>query len=250
MDSEVPKNIMRKTLFVLLLVVSAFVLASCEKDKGVDITIPPSEEEETLPEGLYGDLLAIWNLHDNAGWENAMDQFVDANHLSLVNDSVRGRYDILTYGYVSFRSICMLRTYSYSDTLYHLMYWIFSPNLGWLQEMTVRYEQDIYNRHSQDYFCTFKWYNEENGIVNGDDCPDHETFVSLANEHAGDKWYYVLSCARYITFYPFADQDMLRLHVGGTQYYLQNFLGVQNRTDITHHLDFEFETHRDPYLWQ
>lgn len=222
---------------------AATLAAACAKEEVFPIT-----------DSLYESLAYLWDQSASPDWQDKVDNYATRMGYTKQSDTLSGGSKIVSYLRQTDTAIYLLRTFNTGDTLLSLHCSLFSPRQRWMQNQTVRYEQEMYSRHLDGYAGgSFYWYIGP-GSVDGGDVRSHSLFVERAAEHAGDVWEWVEARTRYGLHPPYLAEDRLNLHTDGTQRLLRK-LGLDSiPSGITHHLDIQFNMYdttgwSDPFIY-
>ena len=172
-----------------------------------------------------------------------MDKYLSHNGYTLFRDTAYGTNRTVSYLCQTDTAIYLLNVWFRNDSLFSLKCSLYSPRQQWMQNQLARYEQEMYNRHPDDYIGgSFYWFLRPDilNTVDGGDVRTHNLFVQRTVEHANDVWEWVEARTRYGLHPPYLGEDQLQLHTDGTQYELRQ-MGLDNiPAGITHHLDVQF----------
>lgn len=191
---------------------------------------------------LYNSLLPIWEQRESPNWQNTVEKYASRYGYTVIKDTVNGGNRTVTYLCQTDTSIYLLKTWAIDNTLWTLDCYLFAPNERWLKDQMVIFENEMYNRHPEDYTGgSFYWYTAP-GYVDGGDVRSHDLFVQRAKEHTNDVWEWVEARTRYGLRPPYLGEDQLRLLSDGTRYTL-NQLGLDAEHQIHQTLHIGFHTY-------
>ena len=226
---------MKKLLSRLMVAVSlcaVLMTASCTKEN----VIPVSSS-------LYNGLVYLWEQRESSSWNNTLERYVSYYGYTLFRDTTYGTGRTILYLCQTDTAIYLLNVWFRNDSLLSLKCSLYSPRQHWMQNQMARCEQEMYNRHPDDYIGgSFYWFLRPDilNAVDGGDVRTHDLFVQRTVEHACDVWEWVEARTRYGLHPPYLGEDQLQLHTDGTQYELRQ-LGLDNiPVGITHHFDVQF----------
>lgn len=220
-----------------------FAVAFC----AVMLSVSCAKEEvfpaTTKTTSLYSSLLPLWEMRESPQWHAEVDQYVRNYNYTLTNDTLVNGYRKVTYQRQNDTGIYVLQTFCLNDTLWSLHCSLFSWHQQWMQDQMVRFEQEMYSRHPDNYVGgSFYWYLRPDilNAVDGGDVRTHDLFVQRAREHANDVWEWVEARTRYGFHPPYLGEDRLQLHTDGTQRVLSQLWLDSIPVGITHHLHVQF----------
>ena len=221
---------------------SRFMLAAtfCAVMLSVSCT---KEDVSPLTTNLYNSLLPLWQQRESPSFHKDMDKYLSHNGYTLFRDTAYGTNRTVSYLCQTDTAIYLLNVWFRNDSLVSLKCSLYSPRQQWMQNQMARFEQEMYNRHPDDYIGgSFYWFLRPDilNTVDGGDVRTHNLFVQRTVEHANDVWEWVEARTRYGIHPPYLGEDQLQLHTDGTQYELRQ-MGLDNiPAGITHHLDVQF----------
>ena len=198
---------MKKLLSRLMVAVSfcaVMLSVSCNK-----------EDISPVTTNLYNSMVPLWQQRESPNLHNVIDNYVARYGYKLLRDTVYGTGRAISYLCQTNTAIYLLNVWFRNDSLLSLKCSLYSPRQHWMQEQIKRFEQEMYNRHPNDYIGgSFYWYLRPG------------------------EW--VEARTRYGLRPPYLGEDQLQLHTDGTRHEL-NQLGLDNiPAGITHHLDVQF----------
>lgn len=201
------------------------------------------EDISPVTTNLYNSMVPIWQQRESPSLHKAIENYVARYGYTLFRDTVYGTSRAVSYLCQTDTAIYLLNVWYRNDSLWSLKCTLFSPRTQWMQEQITMFEQEMYNRHPNDYIGgSFYWYLRPDilNTVDGGDVRTHDLFVQRTVEHASDVWEWVEARTRYGLRPPYLGEDQLQLHTDGTRHEL-NQLGLDNiPAGITHHLDVQF----------
>ena len=201
------------------------------------------EDISPVTTNLYNSMVPLWQQRESPSLHKAIDNYVARYGYTLFRDTVYGTGRAISYLCQTDTAIYLLNVWFRNDSLLSLKCSLYSPRQHWMQNQMARCEQEMYNRHPDDYIGgSFYWFLRPDilNAVDGGDVRTHDLFVQRTVEHARDVWEWVEARTRYGLHPPYLGEDQLQLHTDGTQYELRQ-LGLDNiPVGITHHFDVQF----------
>ena len=176
------------------------------------------EDISPVTTNLYNSMVPLWQQRESPSLHKAIENHVARYGYTLFRDTVYGTGRTISYLCQTDTAIYLLNVWYRNDSLWSLKCTLFSPRTQWMQEQITRFEQEMYNRHPNDYIGgSFYWYLRPD-ILNTVDGGDVRTRLHP----------------------PYLGEDQLQLHTDGTRHELSQ-LGLDNiPAGITHHLDVQF----------
>ena len=149
------------------------------------------EDISPVTTNLYNSLVPLWQQRESPSLHKAIENHVARYGYTLFRDTVYGTSRAVSYLCQTDTAIYLLNVWYRNDSLWSLKCTLFSPRTQWMQEQITRFEQEMYDRHPNDYIGgSFYWYLRPDilNTVDGGDVRTHDLFVQRTVEHARDVW--------------------------------------------------------------
>ena len=158
------------------------------------------EDISPVTTNVYNSMVSLWQQRESPNLHKAIDNYVARYSYTLFRDTVYGTGRAISYLCQTDTAIYLLNVWFRNDSLLSLKCSLYSPRQHWMQEQITRFEQEMYNRHPNDYIGgSFYWYLRPDilNTVDGGDVRTHDLFVQRTVEHARDVWEWVEARTRY-----------------------------------------------------